>query len=426
MSAGTSDHNQAAAPTARTAFVLDDEPHIAALVSKVLKSIGIAARQFCEPANFLVELRQSTPDLIVLDLALKGTDAVEVIRQLEVLAFKGKVLLISGRDHASLEEIERIGRSRGLAMLPSLQKPFRLPDLQRSLAHEPACATRSSGNAEKAGRAAPRADLKEALEQGWLEMWYQPKLNLNTMTVAGAEALVRARHPERGVVTPAELLPPSGDPLYQPLSVFVLRRTLADWQHFAERGIATKLSVNIPVSVMVAPGFVRTVRELLPTDPRFPGLIIEVTEDEVVRDSEWMHEIAAQLRLINVWLSIDDFGSAYASLARLRDIPFVELKLDRSFVANCSANPLNRGVCATVIDLAHRFKASLCAEGVETAEDLRCLAEMGCDTAQGYYFAKPMEREAFVRLMTAPAAAMPVLAAIAPVGGRSAVGLKVS
>ena len=100
------------------------------------------------------------------------------------------------------------------------------------------------------------------------------------------------------------------------------------------------------------------------------------------------------LRLYNVSLSIDDFGSAYASLARLRDLPFVEIKLDRGFVESCTDNPLNRGVCATVIDLAHRFQASLCAEGVETEEDLHCLMAMGCDTAQGYLFAKPMPREA--------------------------------
>jgi hypothetical protein len=94
------------------------------------------------------------------------------------------------------------------------------------------------------------------------------------------------------------------------------------------------------VSVLNAPSFIAFVRALLPTDPRFPGLIIEVTEDEIIRDPQWAREIATQLRLYNVGISIDDFGSAYASLSRLNDLPFNEVKIDRSFVSGCHANKL--------------------------------------------------------------------------------------
>ena len=386
----------------KTAFVLDDEPQVGALVCKVLGSLGIGARAFCGPTQFLAELEGSQPDLIVLDLALKGSDAIEVMRQLEVLRFTGSIMLISGRDQGTLEEIERIGAARGFAMLPSLQKPFRATDLRKRLVREPV------GRAPAEPRAAERApangcavSLEEALERSWLEVWYQAKIDLKSMTICGAEALVRARHPERGVVAPADFLPPAGDPLYQPLSSFVLRRAMADWPIFADHGAALKLSVNSPVSVLHAPGFIGLIRRVLPEDGRFPALILEVTEDEIISDSGWMHEIATQLRLYNVSLSIDDFGSAYASLARLRDLPFVEIKLDRSFVASCADNPLNRGVCATVVDLAHRFQASLCAEGVETEEDSHCLMAMGCDTAQGYLFAKPMPRDAFLQSLCA-------------------------
>jgi EAL domain-containing protein (putative c-di-GMP-specific phosphodiesterase class I)/ActR/RegA family two-component response regulator len=389
---------------AKTAFVLDDDPQVGALVCRLAKSLGIAARQFAEPGRFLAELRDHAPDLVFLDLALEEADAVDVIRQLAALNYKGSILLISGRDYESLVEIERIGRSRGLAMLPPLQKPFRVADLQRSLAQQPVGLPLCIGDGARPPAAdASQVSLKESLERDWLEVWYQPKLDLKSLTVAGAEALVRARHPERGIIAPRDLLPPAGDPLYQPLSSFVLRRALADWTRFADQGVPLKLAVNIPISVLEAPGFINLIRQLLPENPRFPGLIVEVTEDEAGRDSDWMHEIAAQLRLCNVSLSIDDFGSAYASLARVRDVPFVELKLDRSFVANCSVNPVTRGVCATVADLAHRFKASLCAEGVETSEDLRCLIELGCDTAQGYLFAKPMPCDAFVQWLAATA-----------------------
>lgn len=393
----------------RLAFVLDDEPQIGTFVCKVLGMIGVAARQFANPLQFFTELKLSEPELVVLDLALGQSDAVEIIRQLEVIKFKGRVLLMSGRDQATLEEIERIGKSHGLTMLPPLRKPFRAADI-KSVLQTPVAPQVGEAEAEAGGPAFPqegprvdlKVDLKEVLQNRWLELWYQPKIDLKSLSVCGAEALLRGRHPAHGLLQPRQLLPPAGDPLYWPLSQFVISSAMTDWALFAERGMLSRLAVNIPASVLNAPGFVTLVRKLLPKDPRFPGLIIEITEDEIIRDPEWIKEVAAQLKLCNVRLSIDDFGSAYASLSRVTELPFIELKLDSQFVANCSSNPLKRGVCQTVIDLAHRMDATVCAEGVETAEDLRGLMGLSCDMAQGFFFARPMPKERFLETMQAP------------------------
>ena len=222
------------------------------------------------------------------------------------------------------------------------------------------------------------------------------KIDLRSLVVCGAEALIRVRHPDHGVIEPAEFLPPAGDPLYKPLSFFVVRRTMADWTLFAGKAFFLKLSINVPASILNAPGFVDLARRLIPRDPRFPGVIVEVTEDEFIRDPEWMREVATQLKLYNAWISIDDFGKAYASLSRLTDLPFVELKLDRSFVSNCGSDKLKYALCQTVVDLACRFGASLCAEGVETADDLRCVTKLGFDSAQGYFLARPMPSDRFL------------------------------
>jgi EAL domain-containing protein (putative c-di-GMP-specific phosphodiesterase class I)/FixJ family two-component response regulator len=400
-------------PGVRSAFVLDDEPQIGTFVCKVLGMIGIAARQFADPIHFFTALKLTEPELLVLDLALGQSDAVEIIRQLEVLKFKGKVLLMSGHDQGTLEEIEQIGRSHGLAMLPPLRKPFRAADIKRVLQTSPAPAAQAACADEAPSQpedppANLKVDLKEVLQNRWLELWYQPKIDLKTLSVCGAEALLRGHHPVHGPLAPRQLLPPAGDPLYWPLSQFVISSAMADWALFAERGLPSRLAVNIPASVLNAPGFVNLVRKLLPTDPRFPGLIIEVTEDEIIRDPEWIKEVAAQLKLYSVRFSIDDFGSAYASLSRVTELPFIELKLDAPFVANCAANPLKWGVCQTVIDLAHRMRATVCAEGVETAEDLRCLMSLGCDTAQGFFFARPMPKQRFVETMLGQRAGVPL------------------
>jgi EAL domain-containing protein (putative c-di-GMP-specific phosphodiesterase class I) len=208
--------------------------------------------------------------------------------------------------------------------------------------------------------------------------------------------LLRARHPDHGIVLPADLLPSSGDPIYQPLTRFVIRRAMADWNILADQGLPLTLAVNVPASVMHAPDFIRIVREILPNDPRFPGLILELTEDDVIRDADWVWELATQLKLYNIGIAIDDFGTAYSSLARLRDLQCVELKLDISFVTNCSSDQNRKALCQTVIELAHRFGIPACAEGVETRDDLLTLVSMGCDRAQGYLFGRPQARESFL------------------------------
>lgn len=391
-------------PRNHVAYVLDDEAQIAAFVCNVLRANGFDAQPFATPVALFVESKKALPDLIVLDLALGQSDAIEVIRYLETMKFRGRVLLISGRDAAVLADIERIGTDRGLDMLPYLQKPFRVTDLKSRLTAigGPESLPPRSKAAPAPKPAAVREyviNLQEAEQSGWLELWYQPKIDLKTLSVSGAEALLRARHPQFGLVSPANLLPAAGDPAHHALSRFVFRRAMTDWERFAGHGLFLKLAVNVPVSVISTAEFIPLVRRLLPATPGFPGLVVEVTEDEVVRDAALIREVATQLKLYNASLSIDDFGAGHSSLARLMDLPCSEVKLDIQFVANCASDPLKQAVCGSVVDLAHRFGATVCAEGVERPEDLRCLREMGCDSAQGFLFARPMAPDQLVALL---------------------------
>jgi EAL domain-containing protein (putative c-di-GMP-specific phosphodiesterase class I) len=229
-------------------------------------------------------------------------------------------------------------------------------------------------------------------------LWYQPKFDLKSLRVCGAEALLRAQHPEHGLLLPAHVLPEPGDVLHQALAGFVLRRAMSDWNTFASSNVWTKIAVNMPLSVIVAPQFVRAVRDTLPRQAEFPGLIVEVTEDEVIHDPELIHEVATQLQVYGVSISVDDFGEGYSSLGRLNSLPFVELKIDRSFVFNCAEDPLKQTICQTIVDLGHRLNATVCAEGVETLADLKAVVKLGCDTAQGFLFSKPMPAAEFLDL----------------------------
>jgi CheY-like chemotaxis protein len=244
---------KALGPDRKIAYVIDDEASAASVVCKLLTAIGVEAAGFTAPGQFLVRTRTQPPDIVIVDLALGQSDAVEVIRQLEIIQFRGAVALISGRDQVMLDEIRRIGLQHGLAMLPSLRKPFRLDELKTALAAHPETSIEAeSGISDGGALPQARVSLEDALREGWLELWYQPKIDLKSLKVAGAEALVRARHPEFGIVPPAQLLPPPDDALYVPLSHFVLRRALSDWPVLAAAGLRLVVEDNATIRSLVA------------------------------------------------------------------------------------------------------------------------------------------------------------------------------
>jgi EAL domain-containing protein (putative c-di-GMP-specific phosphodiesterase class I)/ActR/RegA family two-component response regulator len=370
----------------RLAYILDDEPDIRELITNIVGMLGFTARAFGHVTALEMAMTEAVPEVIILDLSLGDTDGIDVIRSLAASRFGGAILLISGRhDAKTIDEVRRIGKHHGLVMLPFLQKPFRLDQFKERLRMLGSVAPASPGDAL----------LEHALRNNQLELWYQPKINLATRQMCGAEALIRLRHPTRGILLPAEFLPRPGDALHHPLADFVMRCALNDWLFFAADHITPKLAINMPISIFETPEFVSNLRKYLPGGPMFPGLIVELTEDEVVSDPDLAHEVAIQLKLYNIGVAIDDFGSGHATLDQAQALPFTELKIDRSKVEGCSRTPSQYLECRQIIELAHRLGMTAVAEGIEQADDLAALVAMQCDVGQGAIFAWPMEREEF-------------------------------
>ena len=387
------------------AFVVDDEPGMRRLVSYALRELGIACEDYPSILGMVAGLARRHPDLILLDIGLDGSDAIDAFRVLDEQQFRGHIQLMSGRDAVTMERVKQAGIHRQLKMLPILQKPFRaaalrnvLHQLTQDLLAEPEAAP-----AAAARPAPPRIALADALQYNWLELWYQPKVDLQKKALAGAEGLIRARHPAHGVLSPASFLPGADEASLLELTRFVMTCALQDWHLLARTGHPMPLAVNAPVTALMGLAIPALIKEHAPKTPRWPGLIVEVTEDQIVRDIPLVQEIATQLSLYNVGLSIDDFGTGYSSFARLQQFPFRELKLDRSFVNDCATNATNRNICQTVIDLAHRFGAKAVAEGIETKPDLATLHQMGCDQGQGFLLARPMPRDELASLLASSA-----------------------
>jgi EAL domain-containing protein (putative c-di-GMP-specific phosphodiesterase class I)/CheY-like chemotaxis protein len=375
----------------RQGFVVDDDPQMRRLISKCMSSMGITVHEIADRAELELELAKCIPEVVTLDLSLGDFDAVQVLRTLGEMRYGGAVLLISGHQPHVLDGVRVVGEKHGLAMLDPLSKPFRAQDLRERLQRlTPRAETRSDFTV-----------LESALQHGWLDVWYQPKIDIRTNTIGGAEALVRVNHPTEGLLSPAAFLPPPGDPLYVPLTEFVVRRALDDWATFEQSGLKHRLAINVPASVLQKSSFVGHLRRHLPSGPSFPGLIVEITEDEAISDPDLAREIAIQLQLYNVVVAIDDFGAGFSSLSRLGELPFEELKLDRSFVLGCADVSEKRRMCQDTINLAVGSGMTAVAEGVENVDDLRVLQELGFPLAQGYFFAKPMPRGDFADVVRA-------------------------
>jgi EAL domain-containing protein (putative c-di-GMP-specific phosphodiesterase class I) len=183
----------------------------------------------------------------------------------------------------------------------------------------------------------------------------------------------------------------------------VIVDALRDWQILFDADCPIQLCVNAPASALLNLPIAQIVRLNRPSSPDWPGLVLELTEDQIINSIPLAQEIAAQLKIYNVELSLDDFGQGHSSLARLRDLPFESLKIDRSFVTGCDTDPLKRDLCRTVVEMAHRFGCAVIAEGIETAGELAVLQELGCEYGQGYLLGRPMTKAALIECLAQPA-----------------------
>ena len=371
-------------------FVVDPKPGICLLVANVCGDLGIRTHRFDSIAAVVEAGQQHSPDVIFIEPGIDGVDGDKAIPALAAAGFRCPIQMMSGLNPVLTEEARRLGERQGLTMLPVLGKPFRVPAVR--------------GVVEQLGLrrdllANVNVTLAEALENNWLELWYQPKIDLRGRMFAGAEGYVRGRHPDHGVIPPHCLFNGAGPEAMLALTQHVLITAMRDWSVFASVGLPVRFSINVPMLAFSKLPLAAIVAQHRPQSPNWPGLVLEVNEDEIVQDLALAQKVERELRPLNISLAIDDFGRAYSTIAQMKDVPFAELKIDRSFVANCDTDRMNAGLCETIIELSHRLGAKAVAEGIETAAELKALHRMGCDLGQGFLFARPMPRDHFVRLL---------------------------
>jgi EAL domain-containing protein (putative c-di-GMP-specific phosphodiesterase class I) len=246
-------------------------------------------------------------------------------------------------------------------------------------------------------RLAMVGELRKALEDNQVLLHYQPKVDLDTGKVLGAEALVRWQHPTRSLIPPAEFVPMAERTgLIKPLTRYVLNLALAQCREWRDSGLDLKVSVNLSARNLLDGKLPEDVSRLL-SKWRVPAafLELEITESTIMVDPKKTMEVLRRLHAMGLALSIDDFGTGYSSLAYLKELPVNELKIDRTFVETMATNRGDAFIVRATIDLAHNLSLRVVAEGVEDEQTMQELAGLGCNVAQGFHLSRPLPPQEF-------------------------------
>lgn len=367
-------------------LVIDDEEDICELIAEIGARRGLDVRTISNPENVLKLLSEFTPDFIMLDLMMPNTDGVELLRLLAEHVKEAKLCLISGSDTRVLNSARRLGSAHGLNVIAALEKPLNMSVLS-SLFDQISEGTGETGT----------ANLAQAIANGQFTLYYQPVINMATREVKGAEALARWTHPHRGTLLPDAFLEQVvNDGLMQALTDVVVQTSMVQAAQWQKAGENLTLSMNVTASTLLDLSLPDRIAGLCKEHGVSPeNLILEVTETEAMRDVTRTMDVLLRMRIRNIGVSIDDFGTGHSSLRELQRMPFSQMKIDKSFVIEMADNKDCAAIVNSTIDLAHSLGLKAVAEGVEDIRIWRMLVEKGCDYAQGFFMAKPMPASEF-------------------------------
>jgi diguanylate cyclase (GGDEF)-like protein/PAS domain S-box-containing protein len=248
-----------------------------------------------------------------------------------------------------------------------------------------------------------RADLQRALLNDEFELYYQPMIRLSDATISGVEALIRWRHPERGLVAPADFIPFAEETgLIIPIGRWVLRegcRQATLFEQLAPGAPPLTMAINISVNQLHHSDIVADVRDALAESGLDPHrLTLEITETVMMTNADLAEQRLNELKALGLRIALDDFGTGYSSLGYLARFPVDVIKMDRSFLAAGSV-PVSSGLATAVVALGETFELSVVAEGIEFPDQLSTMRELGCELGQGYYFSKPMDSSAMIEYL---------------------------
>jgi len=334
-------------------------------------------------------------DIAIIDLALPGMDALELIRRLGEAGCKAGVIVVGAQTNAVLFSVETMADAYGVNVLGAIGKPVIGSRLMALVQNH-----LQPVEAHGAGEAPPSlsfAQVGHGLQNREFDPYFQPKIELETGQVKGLEMFARWRHPLYGVLGPASFMPALEEARRVDfLDWTMIEKSVAACRKLHDQGIPISVSINVDHSTLAHPQFMDQIKACLERHQIMADYItFEMTESAVLSTEPHFLERLLRLRMKGFGLAIDDYGTGRSNLQLLARIPFSELKIDRSFVDGASKRTAIGTVLRTCLNLARSLDRKSVAVGVETKQDWDFLQGLGCTYAQGYYIAKPMPVEDF-------------------------------
>ena len=345
----------------------------------------------------------NTPiDVIVSDVDMPNMDGLEFMRRLADAGYRSSVIIVSAIEATLLAATEAMARAYGINLLGVISKPITRAALEDLLVRYAPPAPKSSGPA-RCGPSFTLDEILRGLEEDQFEPFYQPKVDLATRRVVGAEALARWRHPKHGLVAPVAFVKALEDSgRIDELMWAMLTKSAAFSRTLHAAHMESSIAVNLSLKSLNNVELVNRVVDIMSTHGLENEILcLEITESAATTNLGPALENLTRPRLKGFRLSIDDFGTGYSSIQQLTRIPFTELKIDRSFVTQSASSEAARVILKSSLQMARELNLKAVAEGVETQQDWDLLQELGCDLAQGYFIAKPMERGVYLEWMRA-------------------------
>lgn len=376
----------------RKVLIVDDDPVLSAIAEMFFTKKG--AQEVLTATNGhhgleIVDRPNGGIDFILCDLNMPEMDGIQFLRHLKDRDYRGQIAILSGEQATVVKVAESLAAAHNLHVAGTLSKPLKVNELEQLL-------DRLNKPAERVASATPVLatvhDLRHAIASREVVPFYQPKVEVRTGAVAGAEALARWLHPKLGVIGPGFFIPMAEqNNLLDALTDRMICAAIEDMALWRRHDFAPRISINLGAGAFDRIEFPDEMAARVGAaglDCR--SFVFEITERQLVARTAAASEILARLRLMGFGLSIDDFGTGYSNIELLRELPFSELKIDQSFVREACHDRFARTTVETCAVFARQLDLTLVAEGVETEEDWNYVAQAGIDEVQGYYIAKPM------------------------------------
>ena len=373
-------------------LVVDDEPFILETTAFMLDRLGFknvfTAENALQALGF-IDTADPPVGLVLSDLNMPDVDGVELLRQFDERGFEGDIVLFSGEDSRTLNMAESLAIARNLSVLGAVSKPLKLDELSVLLA-------KAGSVLRKTGASAPNLvtpeSLAAAIKAGELVPWFQPKIDIVSKEVVAVEALVRWPSKTEGMIFPDQFIPVAEEHgMIDDLTFLLMEKAVATEAEWRRQGVNLKVAVNVSMDSLYDLTFPERIGEYLnKSEGSALQFQLEVTESRLMEDLIGPLDVLLRLRLKKISLSIDDFGTGHSNLTQLRDLPFDELKLDRSFVQGAATDERTRAILESTIMMAKKLGMKIVSEGVETLDDWNLVASLGCDQVQGYFISRPL------------------------------------